>query len=266
MIVQTDFLDHWKTCLLCDLLDDKCAPLYVLRLWAHCQNRKTHIVPNGTPRIIKAICKAPQDPETFHSAMVEAGFIRADGDDIVAHDWDTVNAALIANWENGKRGGRPLKKTHTKPMGSGRVKPSQTDKSREDETRGDKPHDMSTTETVPDPIEPLALTEHGEYGNCDILHKPEQAVDLKLQEHADFMRADVTSIACAICEEKTGPAMGYISKLLKEAAANLESDTKACEIFRETLFEFWSELKAGEEPRCIAAALTARLKSAVGVT
>jgi len=132
MIVQPDFLDHWKTSLLCDLLEDDCAPLYVLRLWAHCQNRRTHIIACGTPRTLKAICKAPQDPAALHSAMIEAGYIRMDGDSIVAHDWDEVNASLIANWKNGKLGGRPAKKPRKKPMGSERVNPSGTDKRRGD--------------------------------------------------------------------------------------------------------------------------------------
>lgn len=135
MIVEPDFLDHWKTKLLVDLLGDPAAPLYVLRLWGHCQNRKTHGFPRVNPAVLKAICHASNfGAEQFEAAMVEAGFVEvvrneADtGDMWVVHDWDVTNASLIANWENGKKGGRPKKKTHGKPMGSERVNPSGTDR------------------------------------------------------------------------------------------------------------------------------------------
>jgi hypothetical protein len=128
MIVQPDFLEHWKTSLLIELLDDKCAPLYVIRLWGHCQNRKTHRFPRVSPSITKAICKAPHDAEKFENAMIDSGFIRIEGGDVVAHEWDVINASLIANWENGKKGGRPPKKTHKKPIGN----PDVTDKRREE--------------------------------------------------------------------------------------------------------------------------------------
>lgn len=141
MIVQPDFLDHWKTGLLIELLDDQCAPMYVLRLWAHCQNRKTHGFPRVNPAITKAICKAPHSAEFFENCMVEAGFIEIIDNEIVAHDWADVNASLITSWENGKKGGRPKKKpkenprvTRAKPAGN----PNETDKRREEKIREDK--------------------------------------------------------------------------------------------------------------------------------
>lgn len=141
MIVQPDFLDHWKTGLLIELLDDQCAPMYVLRLWAHCQNRKTHGFPRVNPAITKAICKAPHSAEFFENCMVEAGFIEIIDNEIVAHDWADVNASLITSWENGKKGGRPKKKptenprvTQAKPAGN----PNETDKRREEKIRVDE--------------------------------------------------------------------------------------------------------------------------------
>jgi|GEM_PF-3922869 len=139
MIVQPDFLDHWKTQLLIETLEDPTAPLYVIRLWAHCQNRKTHRFPRVNPAITKAICKASKHaPDVFENAMVECGFIRIEDGDVVAHDWEHVNASLIAAWVNGKKGGRPKEKTHGLTLPKPRANPNETDKSRVDKSRLEK--------------------------------------------------------------------------------------------------------------------------------
>ena len=152
MIVQPDFLDHWKTRLLVELLEDDCAPLYVIRFWAHCQNRKTHRFSMGCFNMIRAVCHAPHESEKFKQALIDSGFIRIEGQEIVAHDWDVVNASLIANWENGKRGGRPAKKTHGYPMAN----PSQTHREpiREEKRRGEKKKRASKSE-IADILDPI---------------------------------------------------------------------------------------------------------------
>jgi len=104
MIVQPDFLDHFKTTMLCDMLCDQCAPLYLIRLWGHCQSRKTHEFDWVSPLRLKAICKAPHDAVKFQEAMVESGYVIIENGKTIAHDWDDVNASLIANWERGKKG------------------------------------------------------------------------------------------------------------------------------------------------------------------
>lgn len=141
MIVDPDFLDHWRTGMVADALGDAMAPIYILRLWAHCQERKsdTFILPT---RGLKAQCKFPGDAEAFESALTEAGFISRDGDTIKVVGWAEKNASLLASWENGSRGGRPKnqpQETQTKPMGNPRVthgqpsaNPDETDKSREE--------------------------------------------------------------------------------------------------------------------------------------
>lgn len=144
MIVQPDFLDHWKTQLLIDTLQDDAAPIYVIRLWSHCQNRKTNKFVRSNEHIIKSICKAiKHQSNVFENAMLQAGFIKIENGYIIANNWEVVNASLIANWENGKLGGRPKSKprrnpwdnpdethgvTQTKPMGN----PDETDKRRVD--------------------------------------------------------------------------------------------------------------------------------------
>lgn len=104
MIVETDFLTHWKTRMLVAELGDKSAPLYVLALWLHCQQRKTDTFDCLSLGAIKAICQCEHDG--ILEALEKCGFIHIEGDKIVVHGWAETNAQLIANWENGAKGGR----------------------------------------------------------------------------------------------------------------------------------------------------------------
>ena len=65
MIVETDFLDHWKTQMLIEMLGDPASHCYLLRLWAHCQTRKENRFAPGKmkPAILKAITRAPHEAE-----------------------------------------------------------------------------------------------------------------------------------------------------------------------------------------------------------
>jgi hypothetical protein len=116
MIVDPDFLDHWRVGMLAELLgNDPVAPLYILRLWAHCQVRKgdTFAVP---PSGLRAICRADaHDAQAFEDAMVESRWLSRDGPNITALDWAEKNRALIAAWRNGAGGGRPAKPAEPKP-------------------------------------------------------------------------------------------------------------------------------------------------------
>ena len=99
------------------LLDTDAAPNYVIRLWSHCQTRKTNIFPEWTPVILSSVCRWPGDADLFWSAMLQT-FCRVEDGYLIAHQWDEVNASLIAAWSNGGKGGRPKK-----PMGNPRVNP-----------------------------------------------------------------------------------------------------------------------------------------------
>lgn len=127
-----------------DAISDPMAALYILRLWAHCQERKsdTFVMP---PAGLKAQCKCPADAATFEAALIDAGFLKRDGNAITVLGWAEKNASLIAAWENGAKGGRPKKnpsETHGKPTGNPVVtqgeptaNPGETDKSREEKKR-----------------------------------------------------------------------------------------------------------------------------------
>lgn len=133
MIVDPDFPDHWKTRLLVGLLgDDEVAPMYLIRLWAHCQQRKAWEFDLPTAAL-KAICRYNDEAAKLENALAESGFIKRDGARLIVVGWDEHNANLVASWENGAKGGRPAKKaekpaenrtspatkeTHGKPTGN----------------------------------------------------------------------------------------------------------------------------------------------------
>ena len=117
MIIETDFLDHWKTRLIVRLLGTESAPLHIIRLWSHCQTRKTHRFPDWNPEILSAVCKWGGDANVFWSAILQT-FGRIEDGCFVAHQWDEVNSSLIASWSNGGKGGRPKK-----PRDNPRVNP-----------------------------------------------------------------------------------------------------------------------------------------------
>ena len=117
MIVELDFLDHWKTRLLSRLLGTETAPLHVIRLWAHCQTRKTNRFTDWNPAILSAVCRWNGDAQEFWDAMLQT-FCRCEDGCLIAHQWDEVNSSLIASWSNGGKGGRPKK-----PRDNPRVNP-----------------------------------------------------------------------------------------------------------------------------------------------
>ena len=135
MIVDPDFLDHWKTRMLIVSLDgDPSAPLYVLRIWAHCQNRRQSEFDDLSPEALKALCCFPGNANKLESSLVASGFVRRDAKKIIVTGWAEYNASLIAAWRNGMKGGRPP----NKPMGIPRITQGQTDRSRVDRIREEK--------------------------------------------------------------------------------------------------------------------------------
>ena len=130
MIVEVDFLDHWKTRLLVRLLGTELAPLYVLRLWAHCQTRKTDRFAGWKPTVLASVCRWESDPQILWDGMTET-FIECKDGVVIAHGWGEVNASLVSAWNNGKLGGRPKKQAENppeKPKENRTVNPPKTDR------------------------------------------------------------------------------------------------------------------------------------------
>lgn len=151
MLVDVDFLDHWRTRLVVDQLGgDELAPLYIMRVWAHCQMRKSVRFEGMTASGLRSLCRFPGSAEKLESALIEAGFVVRNGNAIEVPKWAKHNASLISAWENGAKGGRPRKhpenptETDGKPMGSNgkthgqpKANPRETDRTRGDERRSD---------------------------------------------------------------------------------------------------------------------------------
>jgi hypothetical protein len=137
MIVDPDFVDHWKTRMLVAMLgDDEVAPIYVLRLWAHCQNRRVWIFELPTVAL-KAICRFAGDADAFENAMVESGFVSRNGKVLAVVGWEEYNASLIAAWENGGKGGRPKKVIEENPRDNPSPNPQDNQRDNPSETHGE---------------------------------------------------------------------------------------------------------------------------------
>jgi hypothetical protein len=107
MIVQPDFLTHWKTRKLCARLKEKHAPLYVIRLWSLCQTSKRDLIP-ADHETLAAICEYDGDSLVLLSALLDCGFIEPEKEgNHVVHGWAEINRQLIHNWTAGLSGGRP---------------------------------------------------------------------------------------------------------------------------------------------------------------
>jgi hypothetical protein len=149
MIVDPDFFDHWRTRMVADMLKDQLAPVYIMRLWAHCQNRKGDVfdIPAAG---LKALCQFSGAAQELEDALVAAEYIARDGLTVTVTGWAEKNAALLAAWENGHKGGRPKKnqnttdgqptenpaETHGLPMANPsltQTKPIRVDKRREED-------------------------------------------------------------------------------------------------------------------------------------
>lgn len=113
LIVDRDFLNHWKVKRLVAVLGEPQAPLYLLRLWGHCESRKTDTFAL-TSLELAAICEYQDNPDQFAKNLAELRFIEKRGKRIKVRGWLEKNGALVARWQNGKKGGRPRKE----PRGS----------------------------------------------------------------------------------------------------------------------------------------------------
>lgn len=166
MLIDPDFLEHWRTRMLVDMLQDECAPLYIMRLWGHCQLRKNDRF-ELSPHALKAVCRYPGDADEFERVMAECGWVSREGDLIVAEGWAEHNAKLVSAWQNGGTGGRPKKpkrnprETQPKPTDNPRgtqsdaglthEEPIGLDRTGEEESKKNAARSGSDGETPPRP-------------------------------------------------------------------------------------------------------------------
>jgi hypothetical protein len=199
MIVQPDFLDHWKTRRLVEITNDESAPLAVLRLWAYCQTSRRWEFPDMTPAQLAAICRWASRKPACHIALVKVRFVDRLKKGFAAHDWEVVNAQLIQKWNCGRKGGRPAKpKTESEPAETGRLQPetrTQTDQTRQARIDQNYTRNVKLVNNTPEkPLTKLTTNSasmqriarditgniHGwSYDNCKV--KPEKIVSTSLE-------------------------------------------------------------------------------------
>jgi hypothetical protein len=107
MIVRRDFLDHWKTRRLRELLGCDHVSDHLIALWAHCETSKTSSFSCDEEQMARICRYTGNDYKGFVQAMIKARFIDQINGHCVAHDWSTYNRRLVHNWEAGLKGGRP---------------------------------------------------------------------------------------------------------------------------------------------------------------
>lgn len=104
MIIEPDFLDHWKTRALVDLSKKPESPLWLIRLWAHCHSRKAWQF-NLPPIALKSICGVSADisADDWFKWLKECRFIEGTKSDWQVHDWEKHNSGLVSRWGNGRQ-------------------------------------------------------------------------------------------------------------------------------------------------------------------
>lgn len=114
MIVDPNFLDHWKVSTLRAILGrDKEAPIYILRLWAYCQSAKKSTMPHNA-NVVAEICKFKGHPEAILQAMVELKIIDVVNDTTLrVHEFDVYNKKLYSCRENAEKGREKANKKHS---------------------------------------------------------------------------------------------------------------------------------------------------------
>jgi hypothetical protein len=99
MILETDFLTHWKFEALCGVIGDAKAFRALIRLWTHAQVRKQWVFPLDALKLA-SICGVREDMEGFWEHMTgRAGWVEAKGGGwFELRGWANINRSMIQAW------------------------------------------------------------------------------------------------------------------------------------------------------------------------
>ena len=126
MIVQPNFLDHWKTNALAAKIGRLEALTALLALWSHCQQQRTWRFPQNE-LMLAGICRFSGNPRVLLDTLIELNLLEKTPENLLeVHEWAETNAKLLHNWDAGKKGGRPPKQPKDKPTENPRVNPLKT--------------------------------------------------------------------------------------------------------------------------------------------
>lgn len=104
MIIETDFVNHWKTRALATAVGRGEALQALLLLWGHCQTRKAWEF-ELTPLMLAGICSYEGEAEKLWKAMMELRWIvpAVEPGWFQVRGWGEVNASLVGKWAGGLR-------------------------------------------------------------------------------------------------------------------------------------------------------------------
>lgn len=116
MILHPHFFDHWKTRALVELTKRPESPLWLQRLWGHCQSNQ-QVTFRLPPIALKSICCVASEitPEQWFEYLLTCQFIEGDESRWTVRGWAEENAKLVANWKNGKEAARKRGPAQRKP-------------------------------------------------------------------------------------------------------------------------------------------------------
>ena len=119
MIIQPDFLRHWKVVALSGIIGREEALTALLAIWGHCQNSKTYVFEFTLP-MLAGICQYQGNAATLYQGLIDCRLLDPLGDGkYEVHGWAEKNASYIAAWANGAKGStkKPPPATDRPPMG-----------------------------------------------------------------------------------------------------------------------------------------------------
>ena len=115
MIIQPDFLTHWKVQALSGAIGRLEAITTLLTLWGHCQTTKA-CVHRFSPEKLAGICQYHGDPDHLLKTFLKLELLDPlESGEFEVHGWAEKNSAFTKNWENGGKGGRPSKPANKNP-------------------------------------------------------------------------------------------------------------------------------------------------------
>jgi hypothetical protein len=107
MIIKQGFVDHWKVRKLKRLSGRAEVVEWLIRLWVNCETRKSWRFKATDQVVIADICTYEGGAEEFVSWLLETRIFELDGEELIVHGWEEHNKQVVANWNNGAKGGRP---------------------------------------------------------------------------------------------------------------------------------------------------------------
>jgi hypothetical protein len=189
MIVSPDFFEHWKTKALIELSHRAESPLWVMRLWAHCQTRQEFRF--NLPAIaLKAICSVPSEisAEQWFEWLLRCKFIEGTPKKWTVHGWAEANASLVSRWFNGRQAKTKRKvsgaEAEPKRTASGaEAEPKRKDVSLEDKRREEKRREDREEAEQKTAARPLDLAE------TKTFFVAQAATELEAEAFFDFYEA-----------------------------------------------------------------------------